>query len=190
MLFNYGMLQSDFEVYLPQRAWNTVTVTTSSGDVELETDLEVATLTLHTVSGDAECPQIKCGVADIHTTSGDVTLTGNCCEVHVQTVSGDFDFDGTADKLFAKSTSGDFTLHLRNMPCAMELNTVSGDTKLYLPDNDGFTLRYQRVSGDVRSDFNLKTSLNDKSGTAVYLEGGGRTYSMQTVSGDLRIYRR
>ena len=190
VLFSYGMLQSDFEIYLPQRAWNTVTVTTSSGDVELETDLEVATLTLHTVSGDAECPQIKCGVADIHTTSGDVTLTGNCCEVHVQTVSGDFDFDGTADKLFAKSTSGDFTLHLRNMPCAMELNTVSGDTKLYLPDNDGFTLRYQRVSGDVRSDFNLKTSLNDKSGTAVYLEGGGRTYSMQTVSGDLRIYRR
>ena len=190
VLFSYGMLQSDFEIYLPQRAWNTVTVTTSSGDVELETDLEVATLTLHTVSGDAECPQIKCGVADIHTTSGDVTLTGNCCEVHVQTVSGDFDFDGTADKLFAKSTSGDFTLHLRNMPRAMELNTVSGDTKLYLPDNDGFTLRYQRVSGDVRSDFNLKTSLNDKSGTAVYLEGGGRTYSMQTVSGDLRIYRR
>jgi hypothetical protein len=94
VLFSYGMLQSDFEIYLPQRAWNTVTVTTSSGDVELETDLEVATLTLHTVSGDAECPQIKCGVADIHTTSGDVTLTGNCCEVHVQTVSGDFDFDG------------------------------------------------------------------------------------------------
>ena len=72
----------------------------------------------------------------------------------------------------------------------MELNTVSGDTRLYLPDNDGFTLRYQRVSGDVRSDFNLKTSLSDKSGTAVYLEGGGRNYSMQTVSGDLRIYRR
>ena len=117
-------------------------------------------------------------------------LTGNCCEVHLKTVSGDCDFEGTADKLFAKSTSGDFTLHLRNMPCAMELNTVSGDTRLYLPDNDGFALRYQRVSGEVRSDFNLKTSLNDKSGTAIYLEGGGRAYSMQTVSGDLRIYRR
>ena len=190
VLFSYGMLQSDFEIYLPQRGWNSISVTTSSGDVELEKDLEVATLTLHTVSGDLDCPRLKCGVADIHTTSGDVTLTGDCCEVHVRTVSGDCDFEGCADKLFAQSTSGDFTLHMGNMPCAMELNTVSGDIRLYLPDNDGFSLRYQRVSGDVRSDFNLKTSLNDKSGTAVYLEGGGRTYSMQTVSGDLRIYRR
>ncbi|MBR5537646.1 MAG: DUF4097 family beta strand repeat protein [Clostridia bacterium] len=190
VLFSYGMLQSDFEIYLPQRGWNSISVTSSSGDIDLEKGLEVATLTLHTVSGDAKCPQLKCGVAEIHTTSGDVILTGDCCEARVTTVSGDCDFDGNADKLFVKSTSGDFSLNLCNMPCAMELNTVSGDTKLYLPDNDGFSLRYQRVSGDVRSDFNLKTSLSDKSGTAVYLEGGSRTYSMQTVSGDLRIYRR
>lgn len=190
VMFSYGMLSSDFEIYLPQRAWNSLEVTTTSGDVELEKDLEVANLTLHTVSGDLECPQLKCGVVDIHTTSGDVDVTGDCCEVHLKTISGDCAFEGSADKLFAKSTSGDHTLHMRNMPCAMELNTVSGDTRLYLPDNDGFTLRYQRVSGDVRSDFNLKTSLSDKSGTAVYLEGGGRNYSMQTVSGDLRIYRR
>ena len=72
----------------------------------------------------------------------------------------------------------------------MEMHTVSGDTRLYLPDNDGFILHYQRISGDVRSDFQLKTSLSDKSGTAVYLTGADRHYSMQTVSGDLRIYRR
>ena len=190
VLFNQGMFSSDFEVYLPRRAWNSLKVTTGSGDVELETDLEVATLTLHTVSGDANCPQVKCGVVEIHTTSGDVTLTGDCCEAHIQTISGDCDVEGNADKLFVESTSGDLALHLYSMPCALDLNTVSGDTKLCLPDNDGFTLRYQRVSGDVRSDFDLKASPNDKSGTAVYLDGGSRTYSMQTVSGDLCIHRR
>ena len=71
-----------------------------------------------------------------------------------------------------------------------QLSAVSGDTKLWLPDNDGFALQYTRVSGDLRSDFDLKTSLNAKNGTAVYLEGGNRTYSMNSVSGDLRIYRR
>jgi len=190
VLFNYGMLQSDFEVYLPQRAWNSVRVNTSSGDVELEKDLEVSVLTLQTVSGDLECPQLKCGVADIQSTSGDVEVSGMICDLKLHTISGDCDFRGTVDRITAKSTSGDVTLRLENVPGELNVNTVSGDTKLYLPDNDGFYLHYKRVSGDVRSDFNLKTSLSDKSGTAVYLTGADRHYSLQTVSGDLRIYRR
>ena len=65
-----------------------------------------------------------------------------------------------------------------------------GEISVRLPDNAGFSLRYQRISGDIRSDFDLRTSLNAKSGTAVYLDGGNCTYSMKTVSGDLLIYRR
>ena len=190
LLFNYGMLSSDFEIYLPQRAWNTIRVNTSSGDVELEKGLEAANLCLHTTSGDIECPEIQCGMAEIESVSGDVEVSGCCCELRIQTVSGDCAFRGAADKLSAKCTSGDQLLRMENVPGALDISTVSGDTKLYLPDNDGFVLRYQRISGEVRSDFNLKTSLSDKSGTAVYLSGADRHYSMQTVSGDLRIYRR
>ena len=190
LLFNYGMLSSDFEIYLPQRAWNTIRVNTSSGDVEREKGLEAANLCLHTTSGDIECPEIQCGVAEIESVSGDVEVSGCCCELRIQTVSGDCAFRGAADKLSAKCTSGDQLLRMENVPGALDISTVSGDTKLYLPDNDGFVLRYQRISGEVRSDFNLKTSLSDKSGTAVYLSGADRHYSMQTVSGDLRIYRR
>ena len=190
LLFNYGMLSSDFEIYLPQRAWNTIRGNTSSGDVELEKGLEAANLCLHTTSGDIECPEIQCGMAEIESVSGDVEVSGCCCELRIQTVSGDCAFRGAADKLSAKCTSGDQLLRMENVPGALDISTVSGDTKLYLPDNDGFVLRYQRISGEVRSDFNLKTSLSDKSGTAVYLSGADRHYSMQTVSGDLRIYRR
>ena len=70
------------------------------------------------------------------------------------------------------------------------VETVNGDVNLYLPDNDGFSLEYHRVNGDVRSDFDLQTSLNDKNGIAVYLGGGDRQYKLTTVNGDLRIYRR
>lgn len=190
VLFNYGMLQSDFEIYLPQRAWNSLRVTTYSGDVELEKNLEAASLHIQTLSGDILCPQLRCGTAELLSTSGDLEVSGEICELQLQTVSGDCDFRGTAGRVTVKSTSGDVTLKLDNVPDGLELNTVSGDTRLTLPDNDGFFLHYKRVSGDVRSDFNLKTSLSDKSGTAVYLSGADRHYSMQTVSGDLRIYRR
>ncbi len=191
VLFNYGMLSSDFEVYLPQRAWQTVNVTTIGGDVVLERDLEVSELSLHTTSGDLECPDLRCGAAKIQTVSGDVRTSGAFDQLKVSSVSGDCDVSGTAKSLVINTTSGDLGIHLTDMPQELKMDTVSGDTRLHLPDNDGFTLRYQRVSGDVRSDFDLKTSLNAKSGTAVYLSGGsGRDYSMQTISGDLRIFRR
>ncbi len=190
LLFNYGMLSTDFEIYLPQRAWNALRVTTGSGDVALESGLEVANLEVHTTSGDIECPDICCGVCRIHSTSGDVEMSGEGQTVDLETVSGDIGFSGSLRRLNAKSTSGDMCAKLKCMPEELALSTVSGDSNLQLPDNDGFFLHYQRISGDVRSDFHLKTSLNDKSGTAVYLTGADRHYSMKTVSGDLRIRRR
>jgi len=97
---------------------------------------------------------------------------------------------GALEQLTADSTNGDFRLKLSAMPKEMSIHTVNGDTHLYLPDNDGFAVKYHRANGDVRSDFDLKTSLNDKSGTAVYLNGHDRLYTLSTVNGDLRIYRR
>ena len=190
VLFNYGIRCSDFEIYLPCRAWNCITVTTTSGDIDMEKGTELASLQLRTTSGDINCPEIQCGSCEISTISGDVQHTGHFETLNIVTVSGDCNLYGTARQLSVKSTSGDLTLQLDNMPEEMELTTVSGDIRTRLPDNDGFVLHYQRFSGDVRSDFDLKTSLNDHCGTAVYLSGANRNYSMQTVSGDLRIYRR
>lgn len=190
LLFSYGMLSSDFEIYLPKRAWNSLSVTTTSGDVELDKEMEIASLHIHSTSGDLELPLVACGSAQIETVSGDVELSGHAQELRLVTVSGDFDFNGSAGRVSLSTTSGDMALRLDNVPDALDVTAVSGDTKLWIPDNDGFSLHYNRVSGDIRSDFDLKTSLNAKNGTAVYLSGGQRTYSMQSVSGDLRIYRR
>ena len=172
LLFSYGMLSSDFEIYLPQRAWNHLKVTTGSGDVALEKGLEVASLELETVSGDIEVPEVRAGAVRMETVNGDLELSGYGCELDLETVNGDLQ------------------LKFTDMPDTMHINTVNGDVNLTLPDNDGFSLKYQRVNGEVRSDFELKTSLNDKNGIAVYLNGGSRQYVMDTVNGDLRIRRR
>lgn len=172
LLFNYGMLSSDFEIYLPQRAWKQLKVTTGSGDVELEKGLEVAVLELETVSGDMEVPDLTAGAIRIHSVNGDLELSGSGYDLQLETVNGDLQ------------------VKLYNMPDQLGIETVNGDATLTLPDNDGFSLAYTRVNGDIRSDFDLQTSLNGKNGVAVYLEGGSRRYSMNTVNGDLRIRRR
>lgn len=190
MLFSYGMLHSDYEIYLPRRAWNLIRVSTASGHVALEKDMEIAQLSVTTFSGDMECPQLCCGSVNLKSTSGDIECSGSCDRAELNSVSGDISFSGSARQLQGKTVSGDMEIRLCNMPEELALETISGDTRLHLPDNGGFALRYQRISGDLRSDFDLRTSLNAKSGIAVYLDGGSCTYSMNTVSGDLRIYRR
>lgn len=190
MLFSYGMLHSDYEIYLPRRAWNLLRVSTYSGNVTLEKGMELAQLAISSFSGDMECPQLCCGNVILKTTSGDIDFTGCCDRAELNSVSGDIHLSGAVQQLTTKSVSGNLDLSLDTMPAELAVETVSGDTRLRLPDNSGFSLRYQRVSGDLRSDFDLRTSLNAKSGIAVYLDGGNLTYSMKTVSGDLRIYRR
>ena len=132
----------------------------------------MATLEIETTSGDIEVPQLTAGVIHIQTVNGDLELSGSGCELDLGTVNGDL------------------RLRLAAMPKTLNIETVNGDVNLYLPDNDGFSLEYHRVNGDVRSDFDLQTSLNDKNGIAVYLGGGDRQYKLTTVNGDLRIYRR
>ena len=108
----------------------------------------------------------------------------------ISTVSGNLDVSGSIYDLKLESVNGDLRVKFDTMPKELHTETVNGDVDLSLPDNDGFTLRYQRLSGDMRSDFDLKTSLNARNGTAIYGTGGDRHYSMQTVSGDLHIRRK
>ena len=190
VLFHYGIRCSDFEIYLPRRAWNRLEAHTSSGDLCLAPEMELAQATLQTASGDIVCPGLQCGLLELHTVSGDIELSGKLGELQLMTVSGDGSVNASIRKISGKSTSGDLSLTLDTMPEELSLTNVSGDLRLVLPDNDGFTLHYQRVSGEVRSDFDLKTTLSDRQGTAVYLSGGNRSYHVQTVSGDLRIRRR
>ena len=83
------------------------------------------------------------------------------------------------------------------MPCGTQPSyTVRGSELEHVIANDGTPSRWNIGSRDVtllvteNGDLVMATAVTDKSGTAVYLTGADRHYSMQTVSGDLRIYRR
>lgn len=190
VFFGYGALQSDFEIYLPHKAYENVTIVTSSGDVDLDDNREFGHLYVKTTSGDVDLPRVSCALAEITTVSGDVELSGNIEEANVQTISGEMELSGTIGRILLHTTSGDTDLRLDTVPENMDVETVSGDVRVYMPDNDGFTLRYKRVSGDLRSDFPLTTSFGSRSGYATYKNGELSEYSMTTVSGDLRLLKR
>lgn len=209
VFFGYGLIASDFQLFLPKRMWERIIVKTTSGDILSDCELKAAELSfqstsgdiklknadvrllaLKSSSGDIDCENVSCESSNIATISGDIACRAQTGHIEISSTSGDTELFGMNADSAVQTVSGDITLRFDDMPGALRAKSTSGDIKLFIPENDGFAINYNRVSGDLRSDFNLMTSLNERSGTAVYRNGSERVYDISTISGDIKIYKR
>lgn len=102
------------------------------------------------------------------TASGTHTFTN--CQVgtlKMETVSGDLNFTGTLEKLDFNGVSAQLDLALTNAPKSIELESVSGDLNLTLPESCGFMVDQDTVSGRFSSE--LPTT--EQNGKIVYADG-------------------
>ena len=145
-------------------------ITTVSGQIQL-TKCEVQDIEVNSVSGKIQAEYLVCsGNGDFSTTSGRIEVSGYIGQADVSTVSGAVEFD------MAYLFAGDSCI-----------STLSGSIKLTLPENDGYTLKYDTLSGAVRDGF---ASFQGKgSGTSVY-KNGGVTIEVETLSGAVTIIPR
>ena len=119
----------------------------------------------------------------IDNVSGDMTLTDiTVTGLTVSNVSGELDFSGSCRTAEVSTVSGDCTLTLTAAPNSIDLDSVSGQLVVALPENTGFTADLDSLSGKLYSDF--ATTYQDD--TMRYLDGACKI-SMDSVSGDLRI---
>lgn len=119
----------------------------------------------------------------IDNVSGDMTLTDiTVTGLTVSNVSGELDFSGSCRTAEVSTVSGDCTLTLTAAPNSIDLDSVSGQLVVALPENTGFTANLDSLSGKLYSDF--ATTYQDD--TMRYLDGACKI-SMDSVSGDLRI---
>ena len=103
-------------------------------------------------------------------------------DIDLDTVSGSIIFDGQAATLDITSISANCTAQFTNHPSEIDLETVSGDLAVILPQNCGFTMTLDSVSGELISDF--PTTTKNKR----YTYGDGVcNISANTVSGDILI---
>ncbi len=204
--FFRGLAAADMEITLPRRFWDFVRISTVNGDVDLEMGLEVGQLSVRTVSGDVQFRDASCqelifhsasgdldargissGSVTAETASGDVELAGGFGAVKIGTASGDIDITGSVQELRCSSASGDVEADLQQMPVQMDVASKSGDCEITLPGGEGFALQFSTVSGELYSDFTLVGPIGKRSGEAIYLDGGGRTFRMSSISGDITL---
>ncbi len=200
-------VESLVTVYLPETAYDRLTVQTDIGDVKLS-GVNCATLTLRTNSGDAELSDMTAERLDGENYSGNVTLSGVTCEtptlrtdigdlklsavtcgtLTLRTKSGDAELsEVTAERLDGETYSGNVTLS--GVTCETPtLRTDIGDLKLSAVTCGTPTL--QTGSGDVTlSDVTCETlTLRTHSGDIVLTNVVcDSTPTLQNDIGDIKL---
>lgn len=102
--------------------------------------------------------------------------------LELDTASGDVRFTGTLTQMDCDAASANIFLELSNVPKRLDLDTASGDLDVVLPENAGFTVTMETMSGEFASDFTT-TNRNGK-----YFAGDGRcSIDVDAMSGNVNI---
>lgn len=203
--FHRGLASADVELTLPARFWEFLHIAATNGDVDVDGALEAGKIVLKTTSGDVTLEEASCTEFAFKSASGDLDATIDARAVQVETASGDIELEGDAGSFRAASASGDICLtgSVRELRCAsasgdvevetevmpdqLEISSKSGDCQVTMPGGQGFTLQFSTVSGDLDTDFPLVGPVGARSGEAIYLDGGGRTFRISSISGDITL---
>jgi hypothetical protein len=154
----------------------------ASADIGIS-DIRGSKLGFNTVSGTVNAANIEADTLTIDTTSGEIEA--NTCTVDTvktNTVSGTVRLDGRFNKVSSNTVSGSVSITSSASPSEVDVDTISGSSMLMIPENNGFTARYESVSGGFSCDFPV-TSANNK---AVYGDGSA-DFTFDSVSGEIRI---
>ena len=138
---------------------------------------------IQTASAQVTIQDLTAGSLELNGVSGTTRLLGcQARELSVDGVSGKTELQGKFGSVDVVTVSGDCTVTLDEMSREVELESVSGDMTLVIPEGSGFTARWDSVSGDLRSDLEIRSSGGQ------YIRGDGSAkIDAESVSADLTI---
>lgn len=204
-LFMRGMRRTNVEIRLPQKMWESISISTTNGDISIEDELVCRQLKVSASSGDlnmerisSENMELKLCSGDINgddlngnlhaeSKSGDIEISGCLGRCEMFSASGDVKFVGESREVNCSSTSGDVELSLERLPEKVKGNSISGDCEIVVPADQGFHLSYRTVSGSFSTDIPLAGRLEKKCGDVVYGETAAGEINLSSVSGDISV---
>ncbi len=187
-----------YEIYIPNSYQNQISITTTSGDIEMNAEEEqyqdvtlrsvsgdirinskivTNNMSLKTTSGDIEMGHLNSTSIEVNSVSGDVsgkTIEGK--ETKIKTTSGDIELDWITSELEINSVSGDIELDYFNPFGSSNFKTTSGEIEIMLDKKASVKMRGDSVSGDIQ--FPHSESI---------LGDGENSISFKTVSGDIKV---
>ncbi|SHK34431.1 DUF4097 family beta strand repeat-containing protein [Paramaledivibacter caminithermalis] len=169
---NIGYYTSNIRVhvYIPKTYSKDIIIKTTSGEIYLDYIDNIRNASLKSVSGDIKAECLYTEKTMLESTSGSVKIE---------------DFKG---ELKCITTSGDIKINVNSLTDNIFCKSISGDTKIQLPEKSEFYLEAKSVSGDVGCEFPIimegKLSDNKINGK---IGNGKNKINVSTVSGDIKI---
>lgn len=140
-------------------------------------------VSIENVSSTIEINGLTCNEMEINSVSGKCSFRDcNVNAFNLETVSGGVDYQGQLKTLDCESVSGDCKVLVTNYPDYINLEGVSCDLTLYLPEDCGFISSMETASGDYTTDF----PANYENGKMVFGDGRCKV-KISSISGDMII---
>ncbi len=176
--------KSYLELYLPEKIYNNIDISNVSNKFECEF-IKSKNLIVNSVSGSVSIVG-EINNSTFETVSGEVDCENLISEkLKAKTISGDVNISGSFDNADLETISGNVTVSSNKMINDLQANSVSGNTKVYIPDNDGFVVNLHKVSGQLNSDFETT-----KNGNTYKYKNGDSKFDVEVVSGDIYILKK
>ena len=140
-------------------------------------------LEIEAASAKLEVHKLNFGNVEIDSASGAIGFE-NCSvdSLDVDTASGDLIFSGSLGRMDCDSASATIVMNLSNIPDRMDVDTASGNVDIVLPENAGFTVQMDALSGKFRSEFEYHES------NGRYISGDGTcNIQVDAMSGNVNI---
>lgn len=142
-------------------------------------------LSLDSASAELTVNNLSAGEIDLDTASGDCKFNNcNVTELSIECASAMVYYTGTLSSLDCDTASGDITAALQNVPKSIDFDGASADLELTLPEEAGFTLDLNSISGEFTNEF-AAVRQNDR-----YVSGDGSCrISIDGASGNVTIHK-
>ena len=151
--------------------------------VEVPESWLCSSLEIDAASAKLEVHDLTINEVEIDSASGAIGFKNcNVARLDVDTASGDVIFTGSLVEMDCDSASASIVANLQNVPQAMDLDTASGNLDITLPEDAGFSVKLDTMSGKFQSDFDYEVSNNR------YICGNGScTIDVSAMSGNVHI---
>lgn len=171
---------------------DTLRIDNVSGHITIEGEStncsDIGAISIDSVSGTIAINSIISSDFFVDTVSGDVTASNITSRLFkIGSVSGVVKADGSFEKVDVETVSGKVDINSITMIRNLEAESVSADINIAIPENDGFSVRVDTVSGKLTSDFDIP-----KQGTHYRYKNGDQydpSFEIETISGDVTINR-
>lgn len=169
---NFSPISLKLDVYIPKEYAESFSASTVSAELGIK-DLNFKDFKYNSVSGELKASGIEAANTEIHTTSGAALLENFGGSLSFSSVSGDL------DARYASYENNDIEIH-----------TTSGRSKIKLPENSQFSVKFTTTSGNLDCDFPITTTGSSAGHNVKGTVGtGGGSITGSSVSGDMVIYK-